>query len=157
MALGAVDYFVKPIARDPLLEALGRLTFTTIARTRTVTVLVIDADPDALQRYRELLEPDGFEIVASPDGRSGTRRAIEDRPDLIILDSELPDVDGFELTAALRNDAQTASIPVWITTPAGLAPEARARLNDNVQGVLARGDDAIAAMHAWLTRTGAPA
>ena len=45
LALGAVDYFVKPVARDSLLAALGRLTFTTKVKTRTVTALVIDADP----------------------------------------------------------------------------------------------------------------
>jgi signal transduction histidine kinase/DNA-binding response OmpR family regulator len=157
LALGAVDYFVKPIARDPLLEAIGRLTFTTKVKTRTVSVLVIDADPAASARYGELLEPDGFRIISAADGATGRQRALEDQPDLIILDTELPDGDGFELTSALRSDARTATIPVWITTPGGLEPEAKARLNGNVQGVLTRGEDAIAAMHAWLSRAGAPA
>lgn len=157
LALGAIDYFVKPISRDPLLEALARLTFTTKVRTRTVTVLVIDADPDASARYRQLLEPDGFQVISAVNGDSGRRRALDDQPDLIILDTELPDVDGFELTAALRHDPLTATIPVWITTPAALEADAKARLNGNVQGVLARGDEAIAAMHVWLGRAGAAA
>ena len=66
-------------------------------------------------------------------------------------------VDGFELAAVLRHDTATSEIPVWLTTPGGLQAEAKTRLNGNVQGVLARGDDAIAAMHAWLSRRGAPA
>jgi signal transduction histidine kinase/DNA-binding response OmpR family regulator len=157
LALGAIDYFVKPISREPLLEALGRLTFTTKVRTRTVTVLVIDGDTDASARYRQLLEPDGFRVIDAPDGGSGRRRAIEEHPDLILLDATLPDMDGFELAATLRHDDATASIPVWMTTPAGLQSEAKARLNGNVQGVLARGDDAIVAMHAWLSRKASPA
>ena len=157
LALGAVDYFVKPIAREPLLEALGRLTFTTKVKTRTVSVLVIDADPEAPARYGALLEPDGFRIISAADGATGRQRAIDEQPDLIILDTELPDGDGFELTATLRHDPRTATIPVWITTPDGLAPEVKSRLNGNVQGVLARGEDAIAAMHAWLSRAGVPA
>src|SRR5206468_11224746 len=58
LALGAIDYFVKPVSREPLLEALGRLTFTTTVRSRTVTALVIDGDAQAAARYRQLLEPD---------------------------------------------------------------------------------------------------
>ena len=154
LALGAVDYFVKPVSREPLLEAIGRLTFTTKVRTRTVTALVVDADPDALRRYRELLEPDGFRVIAAADGAAGRRRAI-DEPDLILLDSILPDIDGFELAAALRDDPATSTIPVWMTTPEGLPPEAKAKLNGNVQGVLVRGQDALVAMGGWL-RAGRP-
>jgi signal transduction histidine kinase/DNA-binding response OmpR family regulator len=157
LALGAVDYFVKPISREPLLEALGRLTFTTKVRTRTVTVLVIDGDATAATRYGQLLEPDGFHVIHAPDGAAGRRRAVDDHPDLILLDSTLPDMDGFELAAALRHDDATSSIPVWMTTPGGLESEGKTRLNGNVQGVLARGDEALAAMHAWVSRKGSPA
>ena len=150
LALGAVDYFVKPVSREPLLEAIGRLTFTTKVQTRTVTALVIDGDPDAPRRYRELLEPSGFRVIDAPDGASGHQRAIVDRPDLILLDFALPDVDGFELAATLRHDPGTSTIPIWLTAPAGLPPEARARLNGNVQGVLEQGEDALVAMHGWL-------
>jgi signal transduction histidine kinase/DNA-binding response OmpR family regulator len=157
LALGAVDYFVKPISREPLLEALGRLTFTTKVRSRTVTVLVIDGDAQAAARYRQLLGPDGFRVIHAETGRAGRQRAIDDHPDLILLDATLPDMDGFELAATLRHHEATSSIPVWMTTPGGLQSEAKSRLNGNVQGVLARGDDALMAMHAWLSRKGSPA
>lgn len=152
LALGAVDYVVKPVARERLLEALGRLTFTTKVRTRTVTALVIDADPMAASRYRELLEPEGFRIIDAPDGATGRTRAIADQPDLILLDALLPDMDGHSLVQAIRSDPATASIPMWLTTPAGLAEDAKARLNGNVQGILESGDDALAAMRQWLER-----
>lgn len=141
---------MKPVSREPLLEAIGRLTFTTKVQTRTVTALVIDADPDAAKRYRERLEPDGFQVIDAPDGATGHQRAIIDQPDLILLDFALPDVDGFELAATLRHDPGTSTIPIWLTAPAGLPPEARARLNGNVQGVLEQGEDALVAMHGWL-------
>jgi signal transduction histidine kinase/DNA-binding response OmpR family regulator len=155
MALGAVDYLVKPVSRERLLEALGRLTFTTKVRSRTVTALVADADPEALERYRDLLEPDGFAVIGAGDGAGALRRAASDRPDLILLDALLPDMDGFELADRLRRDPATASIPIWFTTPAALAPEAKTRLNGNVQGVLVRGEDALSALRGWL-ETGRP-
>jgi DNA-binding response OmpR family regulator len=157
LALGAVDYFVKPVSRELLLEGLGRLTFTTKVRTRTVTALLIDPDPEALDRYRQLLEPDGFRVIGASDGATGRRRALEDRPDLILLDALLPDVDGFELASALHHDAATASIPIWLTTPGDLAPQDRARLNGNVQGVVARGDDALDSLRGWLETGHRPA
>jgi DNA-binding response OmpR family regulator len=150
LALGAVDYLVKPVSRELLLEALGRLTFTTKVRTRTVTVLVIDADTDALGRYRRALEPEGFRVIAAHDGVSGRQRAIDDRPDLILLDALLPDVDGFELTSELRRDPATATIPIWVTAPGALAPDLKARLNGNVQDVLVRGDDGLTSLRGWL-------
>jgi signal transduction histidine kinase/DNA-binding response OmpR family regulator len=150
LALGAVDYFVKPVSRERLLEALGRLTFTTKVRTRTVTALVIDSDPEAAARYRELLEPDGFRVIDAASGADGHHRAATEQPDLILLDAMLPDVDGFELANALKHDPATATIPIWLTTPTGLEPEAKLRLNGTVQGVLERGDEALAAMRQWL-------
>jgi DNA-binding response OmpR family regulator/anti-sigma regulatory factor (Ser/Thr protein kinase) len=156
LALGAVDYFVKPVSKELLLEGLGRLTFTTKVRTRTVTALVIDPDPEALGRYRQLLEPDGFRVIGAHDGAAGRRRAVDDRPDLILLDALLPDIDGFELASALHHDPATSSIPIWVTTPRELEPETRARLNGNVQGVFARGDGALDALRDWL-ETGNPA
>jgi DNA-binding response OmpR family regulator len=150
LALGAIDYLVKPVSRERLLEAIGRLTFTTKVRTRTVTVLVIDGDRESPDRYRKLLEPDGFRVIAAHDAAAGHQRAIVDKPDLIVLDALLPDVDGFELASSLRKDPETASIPIWLTAPGGLAPDAKARLNGDVQGVLARGDDALVALRGWL-------
>ena len=150
LALGAVDYLVKPVSRELLLEALGRLTFTTKVLTRTITVLVIDADRDALGRYRRALEPEGFRVIAAHDAVSGRQRAIDEAPDLILLDAMLPDVDGFELTSELRNDPATATIPIWVTAPGSLAPDLKARLNGNVQGVLVQGDDALDSLRGWL-------
>ncbi|HXG27160.1 MAG TPA: response regulator [Candidatus Binatia bacterium] len=150
VALGAVDYFVKPVSREPLLEALGRLTFTTKVRTRTVTALIVDPDAEAPTRYREVLEPEGFRVLEAADGATGRTRAGTDQPDLILIDALLPDVDPFELVRQLRDDEATASIPIWLTTPPGLAPEVKARLNGTIQGVLAKGDDALAALRTWL-------
>jgi signal transduction histidine kinase/DNA-binding response OmpR family regulator len=157
LALGAIDYLVKPVSRELLLEAIGRLTFTTKVRSRTVTVLVVDGDPQTAERYRQLLEPDGFRVIAAGDGASGRRRAVDDQPDLILLDAMLPDSDGFELTSELRQNPATAAIPIWLTAPGGLAPEAKERLNGDVQGVLARGDDALDALRGWLEAGNRPA
>jgi signal transduction histidine kinase/DNA-binding response OmpR family regulator len=157
LALGAIDYLVKPVSRERLLEAIGRLTFTTKVQSRTVTALVVDADPQTAERYRQLLEPDGFRVISANDAATGRQRAIDDQPDLILLDAMLPDVDGFELSSRLRQDPATSGIPIWLTAPGGMAQEAKERLNDDVQGVLAKGDDALDALRGWLQNGRRPA
>ena len=151
-ALGAVDYFVKPVAREALLGSLGRLTFTTKVRTRTVTALVIDADPAAGAGYRAQLEPDGFRVIVAASGEEGMQRARDERPDLILLDLILPDTDGPELVARLKADPATAEIPIWVTTRGDLDEDERARINGKVQGVVVRGGSGLDALKGWLDR-----
>jgi len=154
-ALGAVDYFVKPVAREALLGSLGLLTFTTKVQTRIVTALVIDADPEAAVRYRAQLEPDGFRVVVAASGTEGMERARDERPDLILLDLILPDTDGPDLVARLKADPATAEIPIWVTTRGDLDEGERARINGKVQGFVVRGGSGLDAMKGWLDRIAA--
>jgi signal transduction histidine kinase/DNA-binding response OmpR family regulator len=155
IALGAVDYFVKPVAREALLGSLGLLTFTTKVQTRTVTALVIDADPEAGAAYRALLEPDGFKVIVAGSGAAGIERARDDRPDLILLDLILPDTDGPDLVARLKAEPATADIPIWVTTRGQLGEADRARINGKVQGIVVRDDTGFDALKGWLDRVGA--
>ena len=151
-ALGAVDYFVKPVSREALLGSLGLLTFTTKVQTRVVTALVIDADPAAGASYRAQLEPDGFRVVVADSGEAGMQRARDERPDLILLDLILPDTDGPDLVARLKADPATSDIPIWVTTRGDLDDRERARINGKVQGVMVRGGSGLDALKGWLDR-----
>jgi signal transduction histidine kinase/DNA-binding response OmpR family regulator len=155
IALGAVDYFVKPVGREALLGSLGLLTFTTKVRTRTVTALVIDSDPDAKARYRSMLEPDGFRVLIAESGEGGLAMARAEKPDLILLDLILPDLDGPDLVTRLRSEPATTEIPIWITTSGPLADVDRARINGKVQGFVERDGGGLIALNGWLDRVGA--
>ncbi len=154
-ALGAVDYFVKPVSREALLGSLGLLTFTTKVQTRIVTALVIDADPAAGARYKSQLEPDGFRVVLAETGEAGMQQARNERPDLILLDLILPDTDGPDLVARLKADPATSDIPIWVTTRGDLDDGERARINGKVQGVVVRGGSGLDALKGWLDRIAA--
>jgi len=154
-ALGAVDYFVKPVARESLLGSLGLLTFTTKVRQRAVIALVIDADPAAGASYRAKLEPEGFQILVATSGEEGMERARTERPDLILLDLILPDTDGPDLVARLKADPATSDTPIWVTTRGDLDEADRARINGKVQGIVARGGGGFEALDGWLESVGA--
>lgn len=155
LALGAVDYLVKPIDRDAVLASLGRLTLATQAKTRTVRVLVVDDDPAALDALEGTLRPAGFEVIRAGGGRTGVDRARDERPDLVICDLVMPDVDGFGVVGELKSDPVTADIPIIILTAHDLSPADKLRLNGKVLGIVSKGPDAQAGLRAWLVRADA--
>ena len=71
MNLGAVDYFLKPVRRDALLDRLSQYTFTTKVKMGRVRVLAIDDDPVARELVTNALRPEGFEVVSAGSGREG--------------------------------------------------------------------------------------
>ena len=58
----------------------------------------------------------GYEVIAAGDGEEGLRLAIEQKPDLVVLDMMLPKLSGPEVLRALRKNPKTRSIPVMVLT-----------------------------------------
>ena len=65
----------------------------------------------------------GFEILVAVDGAQGISEATQHLPDLIIMDMSLPVLDGWESTRALKEQAETRSIPVLALTAHAMAGE----------------------------------
>ncbi len=152
LALGATDYFLKPVDRDALLARLARYSFTTKVRQRTVRVLAVDDDPAALDLVGAALRPEGFEVVQADGGRAALARAGESRFDLVICDLLMPDLDGFEVVAALKADPGTRDVPILVLTAHPLSDAEKARLNGGIVGVIEKGDDAVEGLRRWLGR-----
>jgi DNA-binding response OmpR family regulator len=78
-----------------------------------VQVLVIEDDPTIRTALTRALTDRGHAITSAPSGMAGLQLAIDQRPDLIVLDLGLPDVDGLEMLRMLRGVSQ---IPVIVAT-----------------------------------------
>ncbi len=72
-----------------------------------------DLNRDALSR---LLARQGFKVLSARDGAEGVELALQERPDLILMDLGLPLIDGHEATRLLRATPATAGIPVIALT-----------------------------------------
>ena len=119
LALGAADYFVKPVDQAALLGALARATATK-AHPR---VLVVDHDDEVRAAIEEGLRAGGADVVACADGKDGLALSRVGHFDLIVCDMQPDDVDGFSLLAAIDEDPATRHTPVLgLTQAAGADP-----------------------------------
>jgi len=84
----------------------------------TQTVLVIDDSPDIHTLLDVRLRPEGLLLLHALGADEGLAKALETRPDLILLDVDLPLVTGFEVCKRLKEDSGTASIPIIFLTGA---------------------------------------
>jgi DNA-binding response OmpR family regulator len=79
--------------------------------TQHKTLLIVDDDADLRGALAEQLQLGGEFITAeAPAGEEGVARAIETRPDLVLLDVDLPDIDGREVCRRMRKAGVTAPI-----------------------------------------------
>jgi two-component system NtrC family sensor kinase len=75
-------------------------------------VLIIDDSPEIKNVLRDVvLEPKGYGVLSANDGEEGLRMALEEQPDLIVLDESMPGLSGLEVLQRLReHDVQTPVI-----------------------------------------------
>jgi signal transduction histidine kinase/CheY-like chemotaxis protein len=156
LALGAVDYFLKPVDRSALLDRLARYTLTTKVRNQRVRVLAIDDDPAALDLVDAALTPEGFEVVRATGGREGIDRATSEPFDLIVCDLLMPEVDGFAVVAALKDEPVARETPILVLTAHTITDAEKARLNGHILGIVDKGDEGVAGLRRWLQRLAPP-
>ena len=82
----------------------------------TRTALVVDDEPVARDFARAILESAGWKVIEAPDGQTARKIALEQKPQLILLDVQMPGESGFSVFAELRENQATAGIPVIMVT-----------------------------------------
>jgi len=141
-ALGAADYLAKPVSREALREAVGRL----LPQPTGARVLVVEDDETTRALLRRLLVAEGCIVAEAADGRAGLDAVARQVPDLVLLDLMMPRMDGFEFLARLRDDARSAAVPVVVVTAAELGAADRSRLAAGVADILHKGSYDAAAL-----------
>lgn len=80
------------------------------------SVLVVEDDPDTRHMYATCLDVLGFDVSEARDGLEGVRCAQAVHPDVVLMDVAMPRMDGLEATRRLKNNPDTASVPVVIVS-----------------------------------------
>jgi two-component system cell cycle response regulator DivK len=81
-----------------------------------LAVLLVEDDLDGRRMYADWLRSAGFHVEEAHNGLQALERALDVRPDIIVVDLNIPGIDGFELTRRLKQDPRTREVPVLAVT-----------------------------------------
>ena len=85
------------------------------------TILYVEDNEMNRKIVRDLLKRTKYNLVEAHDGEAGVAKALEIRPDLILMDIQLPKLSGLDATRKLRAEAATAAIPIITITSFALS------------------------------------
>jgi DNA-binding response OmpR family regulator len=105
-------------------------------------ILIIEDDPATSRLIDYSLNHEGHRVFTTSNGPDGIRQALEESPDLIILDVMLPGMGGYEICHCLRSNPKTNDIPILMFS-------AKAQETDRSNGLLAGADE-------YLTKPASP-
>jgi DNA-binding response OmpR family regulator len=83
------------------------------------SVLVVDDDPAVLEIVEMVLRAGGLQVSTRSTGREGIEAAHDEPPDCAVVDVTMPDMTGLDVCRALRDDAETADVPIILLTGRG--------------------------------------
>jgi len=75
-------------------------------------IFIIEDNNDLSEMFKIAFEQKGFEVEVSLNGMDGITKAVEFKPDLILLDIMMPQMDGYEVLGALHNNTSMKTIVV---------------------------------------------
>lgn len=79
-------------------------------------ILLVDDSETILQMEQMILQQSGYELATARDGQEGIAKALEFKPDLILMDVLMPGLDGFAALRRLRQDSHTSAVPIVMVT-----------------------------------------
>ena len=79
-------------------------------------ILVVDDEPSIVDVLTRFLSREGYEVVTAANGLQALERVSQEQPDLILLDVTMPEMDGFTVCQRLKEDENTALIPITMLT-----------------------------------------
>jgi len=91
-------------------------------------ILVVEDSPYLAESLKDMLTIKGYEAILAEDGREGVSMAIEQLPDLILLDIRLPDIDGYEVYRRIRTNDWGAKANIIVLT----ASESTENISKNI-------------------------
>jgi len=97
-------------------------------------VLVVEDNENNMKLITLVLEKHGYEPIKAYTGEEGVEKAIEERPDLILMDIQLPDIGGIEAVKRIRMVDDMQEIPIIAITSYAMAGDREKILNVGCNG-----------------------
>jgi CheY-like chemotaxis protein len=133
---GAIAYLEKPVSKEALDEAFGRIQ--TFLEERVRRLLVVEDDETQRQSIIELVGADDVTIVAVASAEDALRELATTRYDCMVLDLGLRDMSGFDLLERVKSDPAMSTIPIIIYTGKELSPAEETRLRKYAETIIVK-------------------
>ncbi len=148
----ALDYLMKPIRSEELLQALARQGLVSGEAGQAKTILIVDDDPGMLEINARMLQEHfpGHRVLRAGGGRTALELLSKVRVDLILLDLLMPEVDGFDVLSRLRERESTRETAVVVLTSKTLTEADMSRLSHGVAMVMGKGLYAAQEMFSYI-------
>lgn len=88
-------------------------------------ILIVEDNEKNRKLARDVLQFKGYRTIEAETGEVGVTLALEQKPDLILMDYHLPGIDGIEAFRRIRGNAATAHIPIMAVTASAMPEEAK--------------------------------
>jgi signal transduction histidine kinase/CheY-like chemotaxis protein len=154
LALGAEDYFMKPIEGQAFIQRLKELV--PPGNVEESTLLLIDDDARLHEMLDALLLPQGYLLDHAMTGVEGLRMASAKGYAIVILDLLMEEMDGFQVAQELKAAERTRDLPILVLTAKELTQEDRKRLSGKVTTMMQKGAtsaaDLVGAVHDLVQR-----
>lgn len=102
------------------------------------TVLVVEDRDVSRELIRTLLEHSGYDVLEAATGAEAVSMAVENSPDLVLLDLQMPVKDGFQVLKELKSDQRSRTIPVVALTANAMQGDKERALRDGFTGYLTK-------------------
>jgi two-component system cell cycle response regulator DivK len=102
------------------------------------TILYVEDNEFNRKIVRDLLAHTSYRLIEATDGEAGVTMALQEAPNLILMDIQLPKISGLDATRRLRADARTAQIPIIAITSYALSGDDQNALDAGASAYLAK-------------------
>jgi len=85
------------------------------------TILYVEDNEYNRKIVRQLLARTSYRLIEAVDGEAGVAQAMQELPDLILMDVQLPKISGLDATRTLKSDPRTRDIPIIVITSFALS------------------------------------
>jgi two-component system cell cycle response regulator DivK len=79
-------------------------------------VLIVEDDPRNMKLAMMTLKSRGYELISATDGEAAVRVALDEKPDIILMDMQLPKLSGIDATKQIRKNHAMTDIPILALT-----------------------------------------
>ena len=104
----------------------------------TKTILYVEDNQMNRQIVRDLLKRTKYQLIEAYDGEAGVAKALEARPDLILMDIQLPKISGMDAMRRLRSESATAATPIIAITSFALSGDQQKATDAGATAYLAK-------------------